>query len=68
MLFAAGHLPALAAAAEVNAPLVIRTLLLNAVAGIAFGALFVLHNLEAAMLAHMSAHVAFFVALLAGAM
>ncbi len=68
LLFAAGHLPALAAAAELNGPLVIRTLLLNAVGGIAFGALFVRHNLEAAMLAHMAAHAAFFVARLAGAM
>jgi hypothetical protein len=68
LLFAAGHLPALAVAAELNAPLVIRTLLLNAVGGMAFGALFVRHNLEAAMLAHMAAHVAFFVARLAGAM
>jgi hypothetical protein len=68
LLFAAGHLPALAIAAELNAPLVIRTLLLNAVGGIAFGALFVRHNLEAAMLAHMAAHVGFFVARLAGAM
>jgi hypothetical protein len=68
LLFAAGHLPALAAAAELNGPLVIRTLLLNAVGGMAFGALFVRHNLEAAMLAHMAAHVAFFVARLAGAM
>ena len=68
LLFAAGHLPALAVAAELNAPLVIRTLLLNAVGGIAFGALFVRHNLEAAMLAHMAAHIVFFVARLAGAM
>jgi hypothetical protein len=68
LLFAAGHLPALAVAAELNGPLVIRTLLLNAAAGIAFGALFVRHNLEAAMLAHMAAHFVFFVARLAGAM
>jgi hypothetical protein len=67
-LFAAGHLPALAVAAELNAPLVIRTLLLNGVGGIAFGALFARHNLEAAMLAHMTAHVVFFMARLAGAM
>ena len=68
LLFGAGHLPALAVAAELNAPLVIRTLLPNAVGGIAFGALFVRHNLEAAMLAHMATHSAFFVARLAGAM
>jgi hypothetical protein len=68
LLFAAGHLPALAVAAELNAPLVIRTLLLNTAGGIIFGALFVRHNLEAAMLAHMAAHVAFFLARLAGAM
>ncbi len=68
LLFAAGHLPALVVAAELNAPLVARTLLLNAAAGIAFGGLFVRHNLEAAMLAHMTAHVVFFMARLAGAM
>ncbi len=67
MLFAAGHLPALAAAAELNAPLVARTLLLNAIGGLAFGTLFVRHNLESAMLAHMVAHLMFFIARLFGA-
>jgi hypothetical protein len=67
MLFAAGHLPALVAAAELNAPLVARTLLLNAIGGLAFGTLFVRHNLESAMLAHMVAHVMFFIARLFGA-
>jgi hypothetical protein len=68
LLFAAGHLPALAAISELNLSLVIRTLLLNAIGGIAFGMLFVRHNLEAAMLAHMVSHLTFFVARLAGGM
>ncbi len=53
--------------AELNTSLVARTLLLNAIGGLAFGTLFVRHNLESAMLAHMVAHVMLFIARLFGA-
>lgn len=55
-LFAAGHLPALAAQAEPTLPLVARTLLLNGVAGLCYGWLFWRHHLEAAMTAHAATH------------
>jgi hypothetical protein len=57
LLFGAGHLPLLAAMAPAApgwaAPAVV---LANAVPGLLFGALFIRHGLEAAMLAHAGAH------------
>jgi hypothetical protein len=66
LLFGISHLPALAALTDLDAPLVARTILLNAAAGCIFGALFVRHSLEAAMIAHALAHVVIFAARLAG--
>jgi hypothetical protein len=66
LVFAAGHLPALALMADPSPLLIIRTLILNALGGLAFGALFVRHNLEAAMVAHMATHLVFFSARLLG--
>lgn len=67
LLFAAGHLPALALAlgAEPSPALVARTLLLNAIAGVVYGALFHLRGLESAMLAHAATHVGLALARLA---
>ncbi|MCO6388845.1 type II CAAX prenyl endopeptidase Rce1 family protein [Aliihoeflea sp. 40Bstr573] len=58
ILFALGHLPALASSgAELTQALVFRTLFWNATLGILFGTLFARHDLEAAMLAHAGFHV-----------
>jgi Type II CAAX prenyl endopeptidase Rce1-like len=59
LVFAAGHLPALAAMLEPTPALVARTLVLNAIAGMAYGWLFLTRGLEAAMLAHGATHVGF---------
>jgi membrane protease YdiL (CAAX protease family) len=56
ILFALGHLPVTAAIAPLTQTLVLRALVLNGVAGVAFGYLYWRHGLEAAMLGHMSAH------------
>lgn len=66
LLFGLGHLPAAAALAPLSLAFVLRTVLLNSVAGIAAGWLFWRHSLEAAMLAHMMVHVGFAVARLLG--
>lgn len=55
-LFAAAHLPAVAAQIELTPALVVRTLLINGVAGLLFGWLFWRHHLEAAMAAHAATH------------
>lgn len=57
VLFGVGHLPALATVAEPTAALVVRTVALNAVAGIAFGWLYWRDSLEAAMVTHGTFHV-----------
>ena len=57
LLFGLGHLPATAAITPLTPALVVRALVLNGVAGIAFGYLYWKHGLEAAMAGHMSAHV-----------
>jgi hypothetical protein len=59
LIFAAGHLPALAALAEPTPALVGRTVLLNGLAGLVYGALFWRRQLESAMLAHATTHVGF---------
>jgi membrane protease YdiL (CAAX protease family) len=59
LVFAAGHLPALAAMVEPTPALVARTLALNAIAGLVYGWLFLTRGLEAAMLAHGATHVGF---------
>jgi membrane protease YdiL (CAAX protease family) len=65
-LFAAGHLPALAAVADPTPLLVARTLLLNTMAGVIFGYAFLRHSLEGAILAHGIGHVVIFAARVAG--
>ena len=57
LLFGLSHLPALAAQAELTAGLVARTVFLNALGGVAFGVVFWRRHLEAAMVAHATAHV-----------
>lgn len=55
LLFGAGHLPAAAQVWPLDAIVVARVLLLNAVAGVVFGWLYWKRGLEVAMLAHFSA-------------
>lgn len=60
VLFAASHLPALAmAGAPVAIGAVVRTLVLNGIAGVVFGWLFARRDLVAAMLAHGGCHLGF---------
>ena len=59
LVFAAGHLPALMQISEPTAPLIARTLTLNAAAGLFYGFCFWRWGLESAMLAHASTHVGF---------
>ena len=61
ILFGLGHLPALAAVVPLTVIIVIRTVFLNAIGGIAFGWLFWRYSLEAAMIAHAFTHVGFFI-------
>ena len=56
LLFGLGHLPMTAVIAPLTQTLVVRAVLLNGVAGVAFGYLYWRHGLEAAMAGHMSAH------------
>jgi membrane protease YdiL (CAAX protease family) len=57
VLFGLGHLPATSAITPLTTTLVVRALVLNGIAGIAFGYLYWKHGLEAAMIGHMGAHV-----------
>lgn len=57
LLFAAGHLPATAAVSQLTSALIARTIILNSLAGIAFGWLYWRRGLEAAMVAHFSADI-----------
>jgi len=57
LVFGLLHLPATAAIAPLTPIVIIRALLLNGIAGVAFGWLFWQYSLEAAMLAHISVHV-----------
>lgn len=56
--FGVGHLPALAAMFDLTTPLIVRTVLLNAIVGVALGWLFWRRSLETAMIAHAAFHVA----------
>jgi hypothetical protein len=60
--FGAGHLPAAAQVWPLDAVVVLRTLVLNAIVGIACGWLFYRHGLEHAMAAHFSADIVLHVA------
>lgn len=55
--FGLAHLPALAASATLTPALVVRTLLLNGIGGVAFGWLYWQRSLESAMVAHATFHV-----------
>lgn len=55
LLFAAGHLPATAAISALTPALVVRALVLNGLAGLAFGWLYWKRGLEAGMVAHFAA-------------
>jgi membrane protease YdiL (CAAX protease family) len=56
VLFGLGHLPATSAVTPLTTTLVLRSLILNGIAGTAFGYLYWKRGLEAAMIGHMSAH------------
>lgn len=66
LLFAAGHLPAVAAIVPLSAGPVLRTLVLNGVAGLWFGWIFWRRHLEAAMLSHGAIHIGFAIYAMAG--
>lgn len=57
ILFGLGHLPSMAALVPLTPLVLVRTILLNSLAGIAFGYLYFTHGLEAAMLSHFSADI-----------
>ena len=61
LLFGIGHLPNLALYADLDTAIVLRTVLLNALAGSVYGLLFFRYHLEAAILAHMTTHIGFFI-------
>lgn len=66
VLFAAGHLPLLSLIApHASLGIVTTVLVANTLPGILFGALFVRHGLEAAIIAHASAHLLATICLLA---
>jgi hypothetical protein len=55
VLFGVGHLPLLSAMAPLTTIIIIRTIVLNGLLGIAFGYLYWKRGLESAMLSHFSA-------------
>jgi membrane protease YdiL (CAAX protease family) len=57
VLFGAGHLPATAALTPLTLVVVSRAIVLNGIAGVAFGVLYWRNGLEAAMLAHFGSDV-----------
>ncbi len=57
VLFGLGHLPATRAITKITPMLTMRAILLNGVAGVAFGWLFWQYGLEAAMVAHFTADI-----------
>lgn len=59
LVFGVGHLPVVAATLPLSLWLILRTVGLNALAGLVFGWLYWRRSLESAMLAHASAHVIF---------
>ena len=57
LLFGAGHLPAAAKIWGLDTAVVLRTVLLNGIAGVAFGWLYWKRGIEMAMLGHVSADI-----------
>jgi len=60
--FGAGHLPAAAKVWPLDSVVVVRTLLLNGIAGLVFGWFYIRHGLESAMLSHFCADLVLHVA------
>lgn len=58
-VFGLGHLPAMSAIVPLTPVIVLRTVLLNSLAGVAFGWLYWRKSLEAGMVAHAGCHVVF---------
>lgn len=58
LAFGGGHLPALAAQLELTPAIVVRTLVVNAMAALVYAWVFWRHHLEAAMLSHACSHLA----------
>ncbi|WP_266075564.1 CPBP family intramembrane glutamic endopeptidase [Haladaptatus caseinilyticus] len=56
IVFGLGHLPAQSITAPLTSAVVVRTVLLNAIAGIGFGWLYWRQSLETAMVGHVSFH------------
>jgi hypothetical protein len=67
ILFGLGHLPAVSSLVPLTTAVVARTILLNAIAGVAFGWLFWRRGLESAMVAHATGHVVLFIVRLGAA-
>lgn len=59
VIFGLAHLPAVASLAPLTFMLALRTVLLNALAGLVYGWAYWRRSLEAAMLAHASSHIVF---------
>jgi hypothetical protein len=57
LLFGLGHLPATSLLVPLTTAVVVRALVLNGIAGLTFGYLFWRRGLEAAMAAHLAAHI-----------
>ncbi|MFP4561741.1 MAG: CPBP family intramembrane glutamic endopeptidase [Spirochaetia bacterium] len=57
LLFAAGHLPTVAAAGELSDLMIVRVMVLNSAAGIVFGLIFTRRGLLPAMASHFSADI-----------
>jgi membrane protease YdiL (CAAX protease family) len=57
ILFGLGHLPATALLLPLTALVILRAIVLNGIAGVAFGYLYARHGLESAMLAHFTADI-----------
>jgi len=62
LVFGAGHLPAASKMWPLDAVVVLRTVLLNAIAGLVFGWFYVRNGLESAMLSHFCADLVLHVA------
>jgi len=63
VLFGIGHLPITAALTTITPSVVARAILLNGIAGIAFGWLYWKKGLESAMISHFSADIVLYVIL-----
>lgn len=60
LVFGLAHLPALSAKIALDTELIVRTLIINGLAGVVFGLMLWRRHLEAAMAAHAATHVGMF--------